>query len=78
MIIDTKEIDNEFTTMDIDGFVLVNPSEIGVSVAYELFEHESIWDSDVYNFIETYLADIISKSANKAFEVLKENKKVVK
>ena len=78
MIIDTKEIDHEFTTKDIDGFVLVNPSEIGVNVAYELFEHKSIWESDVYNFVETYLADIISESANKAFEVLKENKKVIK
>lgn len=78
MIVDTNKIEHNFETKDIDGFVLVNPSEIGTSVAIDLFEHDCIWESDIYNFIENYLADIIQESANKAFEVLEENNKVIK
>lgn len=77
MIIDTKEIDNEFITIDIDGFILVNSSEIGITVANELIDREKIDESDIYNFVETYLSEIQESAVNKAIEVLEENNKKI-
>ena len=74
MIINTNEIEHDFETMKIDGLVLVNPREIGISVAYDMIDNDLIWESDIYNDIKLYLSDIIEEAVNTALEVLEENK----
>lgn len=73
MIIDTKEIEMDFTTADIDGLVLVNPREIGIEIANQMLDNDTIWESDIHNEIELYLNDIFVEALNTAIEVLKEN-----
>lgn len=74
MIINTNEIEHDFETMEIDGLVLVNPREIGISVAYDMIDNDLIWESDIYNNIKLYLSDIIEEAVNTAWEVLEENR----
>lgn len=74
MIINTNEIEHDFETMNIDGLVLVNPRELGISVAYDMLDNDIIWESDIYNNIELYLSNIIEEAVNTAWEVLEENR----
>lgn len=74
MIINTNEIEHDFETMEVDGLILVNPREIGISVAYEMLDNDLIWESDIYNNINLYLSDIIETAVNTAWEILKENR----
>ena len=73
IIINTNDIEHDFETFNIDGLVLVNPRELGISVAYDMIENELIWESDIYNNITLYLSDIIEEAVNTALEVLEEN-----
>lgn len=74
MIIDTNEIEHDFETMDADGLVLVNPSEIGVTIAHKLLDKESISKADVYYSTIQYLSEIIKIATDKSWTVLKENR----
>lgn len=74
MIINTNEIEHDFETMEIDGLILVNPREIGVSVAYDMIDNDLIWESDIYNNIKLYLSDVIEEAVNTAWEILEENR----
>lgn len=74
MIINTNEIEHDFETMGVDGLVLVNPREIGISVAYDMIDNDLIWESDIYNNIKLYLSDIIEEAVNTAWEILEENR----
>lgn len=74
MIINTNEIEHDFETMEVDGLILVNPREIGISVAYDMIDNDLIWESDIYNNIKLYLSDIVEEAVNTAWEVLEENR----
>lgn len=73
MKIDTNEIDMEFTTQNIDGLVLVNPREIGIEIANQHLDDDVIYQTDIYNYVEEYLIDIIEEAVNTAYQTLKEN-----
>ena len=59
MKIDTKEIEHDFTTMEIDGLTLVSPREIGIEIAGQHLDDDEIWQSDLIYGIQQYFADLI-------------------
>lgn len=74
MKIDTKEIEHDFDTLNVDGLILTNPREIGITVAYEMLDNDIIWESDIYNKVYEILDDIIETAVNTAYDVLEENR----
>lgn len=78
MIIDTKEMDHEFTIEDIDGFKLINPSEIGTEVAMQFLENEKIISSDIMYEIQLYFNNLINEIFDKTEDVLNENNRKIK
>ena len=42
MKIDTKEMEHDFTTMEVDGLTLVSPREIGIEVARQHLDDDEI------------------------------------
>ena len=45
MIINTKEIDHDFTILEVDGLVLVNTREIGIEVCMQHLDDDEIYQS---------------------------------
>lgn len=70
-------IEIPLTTMEKDGIILTNPREIGAEVAFELLDQDTIYDFDVANKIEDYLANIIYEATNRAIELIEENNRDV-
>ena len=77
MIIDTKNIEHDFTVMWIDGLVLVNPSEIGAEICMQRLDEDEIWSSDLICDINEYLVDIVNQSFDKCENCLHENDRQV-
>ena len=77
MIIDTENIDHDFTVMWIDGLVLINPSEIGAEVCMERLDEDEIWSSDLICDINEYFTDIVNQSFDKCEDCLHENNRQV-
>ena len=73
MKIDTKEIEHDFTTMEIDGLTLVSPREIGIEVAGQHLDDNEIWQSDLIYDIQQYFADLINAAFDASIETLREN-----
>lgn len=73
MNIDTKNIEHDFTIKEIDGFVLVNPREIGIEVAHQHIDDDEIWQSDLIYDIQQYVQDIIYQAFDAAVDTLHEN-----
>ena len=77
MKIDTNQIEHDFCTWECDGFILVNPREIGITIANKLIDCDEIYQSDIYEEIKEYLVDIMSEAQTVACEILKENNKTI-
>lgn len=73
MKIDTKEMEHDFTTMEVDGLTLVSPREIGIEVARQHLDDDEIWQSDLIYDIQQYFADLIDAAFNASVETLREN-----
>lgn len=73
MKINTKEMEHDFTTIEIDGLTLVNAREIGIEVAMQHLDDDEIWRSDIIYDIEQYFADLINEAFNASVEMLHEN-----
>lgn len=73
MKIDTKEMEHDFTTMEVDGFTLVNPREIGIEIAGQHLDDDEIWQSDLIYDIQQYFADLIYAAFDASVETLREN-----
>ena len=67
-------MDHEFTIKNIDGFELINTSEIGVEVAEQYMDSEDeIISADIFYEIQLYFNDIMNEIFDKCEEVLNEN-----
>lgn len=73
MKIDTKEMEHNFTTMEIDGLTLVNAREIGIEVAMQHLDDDEIWQSDMIYDIQQYFTDLIYEAFDASVEMLREN-----
>ena len=77
MIIDTENIDHDFTVMYVDGLVLINPSEIGAEVCMQRLDEDEIWSSDLIYDINEYLTDIVNQAFDKCEEALQDNNREI-
>lgn len=77
MIIDTNNMEMDFTVKDVDGLVLVNPREIGIEVCMQHLDDDEIWQSDLIYDIKLYLDDIIHEAFDSCHETLRENDKEI-
>ena len=77
MIVDTENIDHDFTVMWIDGLVLVNPSKIGAEVCMQRLDEDEIWHSDLYYDVKEYLDDIVVQALKACNETLHENNREI-
>lgn len=77
MKINTKEIEHDFTTMEIDGFNLVNPREIGIEVAMQHLDDDEIWQSDLIYDIQQYFVDLVNAAFDASVETLHENNREI-
>ena len=75
MIIDTEQIEHNFTINEYDGLKLINVQEIGNEVAQQFIDSDEIWQSDMIYEISLYFSDLINEAFDKAVEVLKENQR---
>ncbi len=74
MIIDTNEMDMEFTVKEVDGLILINPREIGVEVAYQFFDEDGdIYESAITDEAHQYLVDTLMLCVTEAINVLTDN-----
>lgn len=67
------EISEEFGYHMFDIYSILNTRELGISVAYKLFDKEKITESDITNAINEVLWDINDEIKNEAYSILKEN-----
>ena len=72
-----KEMEHDFTIIEIDGLMLINPSEIGAEVCMQHLESEEIWQSDLIYDITLYFNDIIDKAFDKCEETLHNNNRKI-
>lgn len=77
MKIDTNNMEHDFTTMEIDGFTLINPREIGIEVAGQHLDDDEIWQSDMIYDIQQYFADLINEAFDASVETLRENNREI-
>ena len=73
MIIDTNDMEMDFTIKDVDGLVLINPREIGIEVCMQHLDDDEIWQSDLIYDIQQYIDDIVFQAFNSCVETLNEN-----
>lgn len=73
MKIDTNEMEHDFTTMEVDGFTLVSPHEIGIEVAQQHLDDDEICQSNLIYDIQQYFVDLINTAFDVSVETLHEN-----
>ena len=73
MKINTREMEHDFTTMEVDGLTLVNAREIGIEVAMQHLDDDEIWQSDMIYDIQQYFTDLINEAFDASVEMLREN-----
>lgn len=73
MILDTNEIEHDFTVLNVDEFRLINTREIGVRIASMFFDKEEIWESEMLHEIQKYFDGFILTAFEEAENVLKDN-----
>lgn len=83
MKIDTEQIEYDFTVKEIDGFLLVNPAEIGNEIACKMIETAKVYDTDIYEAelydeANEYMKEIIFQIVNDAIYFIEQNNIEVK